>query len=291
MIEFSFGIQWRPDSARSLKKIFHLLILFTLASCAPDTKTEPTTWIAPNPSDIKYYLEENPNATPEDARKELEHRAKWAQAALNAGLDKDPVVRAEFARVLASRLRETQLFPKLKEAAATPIPESRLREIYEEGKDRYNSAEKRQAAVLWLNPGQDPARAKAYAEKLNGAREWFVKNGIPTEEGFAVLSIDHSEHAPSRYKGGVVGWFPQDGGTSTWEKSLVSIVYGLNEIGDVSPVIENGDGIFLVRYMGAVPSVERSFEDVSPEIEREERRRIDASIEAEFEKSIEDRHL
>jgi hypothetical protein len=69
---------------------------------------------------------------------ELVSRAQFAQAALDANLDRDPVVRAEIARVLASRLKEQTLLPRFKEMSA-PIPEPRLHELYQAGIARFRS--------------------------------------------------------------------------------------------------------------------------------------------------------
>jgi hypothetical protein len=278
-------------------KYLILVFILTCISCRkePVAEIEKKVGLEVTEADLQYYINdkyegEHTEEFEKLAMDDLAGKARFVRAALDAGLDEDPVVRAEVARVLISRLRETQLFPKLKEAASTPVPEARLREIYESGGDRYTSAEKRQVAVLWLDPGQDLERAKTYAEKLEGASEWLLKNEIPVEQGFGVLSIDHSEHAPSRYKGGVVGWFPQDGGSTSWEKAVVGIVYGMTDVGGVSGVIKNADGIFLVRHMGITPSKERSFEDVRAELEREERGRINAEIEAAFKNGIENRY-
>jgi hypothetical protein len=106
--------------------------------------------------------------------------------------------------------------------------------------------------VLWLNPNGDPARGKQYEEKLTAAREWFFKSGELKDhpaEGFSVLSVDHSEHAASRYKGGVVGWLEREGGMDAWSKAVAEIAFSLKEPGEVSAVTARPEGVFLVRYM------------------------------------------
>jgi hypothetical protein len=196
------------------------------------------------------------------------------------------------ARVLASRLKQQSLTPRLKEMA-TAIPESRLRELYTAGEARFRSNEKRQLAVLWLNPNQDPERTKQYEEKLASAREWFFKNGDLKEhpdQGFSVLSVDHSEHAASRYKGGVVGWFERAGGMDAWSKAVAEIVFSLKEPGEVSAVTTRPEGVFLVRYMAQKPAVLRPFESVAGELERAERQRLRAAAEAEFDNTIKTQH-
>lgn len=224
---------------------------------------------------------------------ELAQRASLTQAALDANLENDPIARAEIARILISRLREIELTPKLQAAANQPIPASRLREIYESRKDQFQSAEKRQVALLWLDPGPSPERVAAYQEKLSQARTWFLANEDlrkNPEQGFSFLSVDYSEHAPTRYKQGVLGWFDQKGGADPLAKAAAEIAFGLEKPGDVSEVITRPEGIFLVRYMAEKPAFTRPFESVSAELEHAERRQMRESVEADFLSTIQSRY-
>jgi hypothetical protein len=248
-------------------------------------------------TDLKRELEER-HANPSDAaakKKALDDlvtRAQFADAALVANLDRDPEVRAQVARTLASRLKEQKLLPRLKEINA-PIPEARLRELYQAEISRFRSNEKRQVAVLWLNPNNNPERAKVYQEKLTSARDWLLTNGDlkdHPDQGFSVLSVDHSEHAASRYKGGVVGWMERVGGLDEWSKAVAEIAFSLKEPGEVSTVTARPEGVFLVRYMASKPAFLRPFEAVSAELERAERQRMRAAAEAEFESAIKAQH-
>jgi hypothetical protein len=223
---------------------------------------------------------------------ELVTRAQIAEAALAANLDRDPDVRAQMARALATRFKEQNLLPRLKELSV-PIPEPRLRELYKANEDRFRSGEKRQVAVLWLNPNGSPERGKQYEEKLAAAREWILKSGDlkdHPDQGFSVLSVDHSEHAASRYKGGVIGWLEREGGMDPWSKAVAEIVFSLKEPGEISPVMTRSEGVFLVRYIALKPAVLRPFEAVSGELERAERQRLRASAEVELESSIKAKH-
>ena len=92
--------------------------------------------VAVTEADLAWHLKQNHSgrsdaASRQAALDELTGRARLTQAAHDAGLDSDPVARAEIARILGTRLRETQLDPKLREIATAEIPEARLREIYE----------------------------------------------------------------------------------------------------------------------------------------------------------------
>ena len=244
-------------------------------------------------SDLDYQLKESHGgrgdaATRQQALDELTGRARSSQAALDAGLDRDPAVRAEIARVLAGRLKETTLAPRLKELAAA-VPEARLREMYAAEVARFCSNEKRRVAVLWLNPNGNPQREMQYVDKLATARDWVANNsdlqGHP-DQGFGVLGVDYSEHQATRYKGGVVGWLERDGGADRWTKALAEIAYSLDAAGQVSTVIARPEGVFLVRLMQLQAAVQRPFAAVSSELETLERQRLRQHAEAEFESSL-----
>lgn len=249
-------------------------------------------------ADLNYHLREKHAGrtdaeTRQKALEELGRRASFTQAALDAGLEADPMFRAEIARILTNRFKETVLSPKLKEAMTAEIPESRLREIYQADAARYQSNEKRQLAVLWLNPGANPERVAQYQEKLKQAREWFSNNDdlkAHPDQGFSVLGVDYSEHAASRFKGGVVGWMERAGGMDSFSKAVAEIGFTLKDVGEVSEVITRPEGVFLVRYMTAKPALLRPFESVAGELEQAERQRLRKAAEAEFETAIEKKY-
>ncbi len=149
---------------KSLRITGVLMALLMLVSCREKAE-EPTKVLESHgvllrvgsvevtEADLDHELREHHGgrrdpATREQALDALAGRAQFAQAALDAGLDADPVMRAEITRLLSSRLREADLFPRLKEAASGKIPEERLGEIYDEQRELFQSEEKRQVAVL-----------------------------------------------------------------------------------------------------------------------------------------------
>lgn len=291
-----------------------LVCLFAAVSCKQETAAPQAAAPAASTSDVgviarvgaetvteadlAWLLEQNHSgrsdaASRQAALDELTTRARLAQAARDAGLAADPAARAEISRLLATRLRETTLDPKLKEIASAEIPEARLREIYASEKDRFQSPEKRQVAVLWLNPGPSPDRLKKYQEKLTQAREWYAANAdlvSHPEQGFSTLSVDHSEHAASRYKNGVVGWLEKSGGMDGWSRAVAEIAFSLEKPGDASAVITRPEGVFLVRCLAVKPAFLRPFDAVSRDLAVAERFHLKTAAEAEFNASIEARY-
>lgn len=286
-----------------------VVLLAVVSACGPKPKEEAKSAavtvepgalltvgsITVNQADLDYQLKESHGGrADEKSRKEaldeLASRARLNQAALDEGLQNEPAVRAEIARILAIRLKEKNLSPQLKAAASSELPEARLRELYAAQESRFRSNEKRQAAVLWLSPNGNPEREKQYIGKLTAARDWFSQNSelkAHPDQGFSVLSVDYSEHQASRYKGGVVGWLEKSGGMDAWSKAAAEILFSLPEPGAVSEVIARPEGVFLVRYMALQPAVLRPLESVADELARTEKQRLRQSAETAFNETIE----
>ena len=144
-----------------------LCLLVMLSSCRdPGSATESSTpppeqradqlfrvgSIVIHETDLTHHLKEHHGGradekTRQKALNDLVRRAQFAHEAIEAGLADDPVVNAEINRLLESRLRESKLNPLLKEPPE--VTEERLRELYQDQIKRFQSAETRQAAVLW----------------------------------------------------------------------------------------------------------------------------------------------
>lgn len=103
--------------------------------------------------------------------------------------------------------------------------------------------------------------------------------------------MDYSEHAATRFKGGVVGWLDQSASNADWTRAVAEIGFSLKKVGDVSPVISRSEGVFLVRFMASKSAVEKPFEAVRKLLEREEHARLRTQLEPEFEEEIMSKHL
>lgn len=288
---------------RPIVRILALGVLLNVVSCQRETTRQTASpssggndgvllrvgSLSVTQADLDHHLGGNPGMSREAALASLAERASLTQAALDEGLQNDPVARDEISRILSSRLRETRLDPQLRSIANEAIPESRLREIYESRKDQFQSAEKRQVAMLWLNPGGNPERAAEYRAKLTQARDWFLADealkGSP-DQGFSVLSVDHSEHASSRFKQGIIGWLEPQGGSDPLVTAAASIAFKLEKPGDISEVVSVPEGLFVVRLMAVKAAATRPFEAVAAELEQFERRRMIQDAEAAFLSSV-----
>lgn len=248
-------------------------------------------------SDLLHRLDEEFSGRRDaEARKRclegLGRSAQLVELALESDLLDDPVLRAELARVMAQRIKEQTLYPNLKDLGSK-VSEKRSRELYEANLDRFQANEKRQVAVLWLDPGKDPQRQRQYQERLNAARTWCFENvelSTDATRGFGELSIDYSEHQATRFSGGVVGWLEQAGGMDSWSRTVADIVFSMAQPGDVSEVVTRPEGLFLVRYMANTPAFTRPFEAVSAELESLEMARLKGETEKAFWEGVASKH-
>ncbi|MCH1508489.1 MAG: hypothetical protein L7T84_04735, partial [Akkermansiaceae bacterium] len=80
-------------------------------------------------ADLEHHLKEKYEGRSDDATRaqaldELAKQAQYVQAARDAGLADDAIVRAEVSRILKNRLREQKLFPQVKELSVGSVPEA-----------------------------------------------------------------------------------------------------------------------------------------------------------------------
>lgn len=247
-------------------------------------------------ADLTYLLEEHDEGRTDatavaHATDVLQRRAQAVQAARDAGLDEDPLVRHEVARLLENRLREVALGPRIR--ASLDVSDERLQELYRDAGERFVQPERRQVAVLWLDPGADPARVARDTARLEEARAWLLANPELRDDpaqGFAALSVDHSAHAPTRFTGGIVGWMERAGGLDAWHKAVADIAFTIAEPGSMSAVVVRPEGVFVVRWMDQRPAVQLALDTVAPQLIQEERARRRRELEANFARDIEVAH-
>ena len=197
----------------------------------------------------------------------LIERSAQVQQARQAGLDQDPVVVEQMEDLLIRRLQETRLFPRVR---ALDVSASEVEAYYQSNLlTKFTLPEQSRFAVLWFSTRGEAPLAARYRPRLENARAAVLNDpqSYPVQNGFGTLAIRNSEHQPSRYKGGDLGWLePSDapGFLGTVER----IGQQLKEPGDVSPVTESGDGLFVVRLIERKPARIRELASVFDEIQR-----------------------
>lgn len=173
-----------------------------------------------------------------------------AKEALRRGLDKDAEVVRTMKQVMIQKLVSQELDTKLTPDAIT---DDELRAYYDANKDEYIKPEEVRASAIVLGN-------RAQAERvLSEARSDAGK----TNKGFRDLVAKYSTDEDTKLRGGDLRYFTRD--DKELPKPVVQAGFALGQIGDISDVIDGGDGKFYVlkqtnRRKGSV----RSFEDSRP---------------------------
>jgi peptidyl-prolyl cis-trans isomerase C len=185
-----------------------------------------------------------------------------ANAAQKQGLDKDPDVLMTLKKVMVQKLVQKTF----SEGDPTKeIPEADARKYYDDHKDEYVKPEKARLSVILVSaPAAGPERAKksAQAKKLLARVKAEEKKNLLT--GFATVAREASEDAPTKAAGGDIGMKGKDELEAAYGKDFAAAAFALEQ-GAIA-VLESPQGFLLVKATGRQPSIERTFDQVRPQI-------------------------
>lgn len=202
----------------------------------------------------------------------LVERERLAQAARRAGLEADPLVRAE----LEAACREILARAWLERELAAAGSEEVLRDRYEEQRQALSRTvvHVRQIAFR-AGPGDADARARARA------RATTVYAELKAGASFAELAAQHSEHRVSATRGGDMGELRE----GTIDKGFFDQVRELQP-NQPTPPFETAYGFHIVEAVQPPRTEAPSFADARPALRAELRSRVQAEIEQRLSREI-----
>jgi peptidyl-prolyl cis-trans isomerase C len=197
---------------------------------------------------------------------ELVSRELHLQKARAAGLEKDPDVRHAYESMLAAKLDERELTPRLDAAKVSP---EEVRGVFQENIAHYTRPAKVRLALIVLKTDlkMNPEKLAALEARMNEARTQTLSLP-PNSRGFGRVAVDFSEDQASRYQGGDVGWYDQGQEEYRWPKEVIAAGFTLKAKGDLSEVIKSGDGFYLVSKLDSRDSVVTPLEQVQVSLQR-----------------------
>jgi peptidyl-prolyl cis-trans isomerase C len=197
---------------------------------------------------------------------ELISRELHLQKARAAGLENDPDVRRTYDSILAAKVDERELTPRLDAAKVSP---EEIRAAFQENIAHYTRPAKVRLALICLkiDPKMSPDKLAGLESRIAEART-LAKNLPPASRGFGRVAVDFSEDQASRYQGGDVGWFDQGQDEYRWPKEVVATGFTLKNKGDISDVIKTTDGFYLVSKLDSRESVVTPLEQVQVSLQR-----------------------
>jgi peptidyl-prolyl cis-trans isomerase C len=202
-----------------------------------------------------------------DRKKEfLENLIRQEVLAVEAerqGLDKDPEVRATVRKIMVQKLvqRKFQAEP----AGQPDVPEADLQKYYDEHRAEYVRPRRvRVHAVVFNAAAGSPERAKdlALAKKaLAKVKAEEKKNPLV----FAQVVAEYSEDQASKAAAGDLQFRSHEELEKAYSKPLADAAFALKP-GETSGVVESPAALYLVKFTGEQPELNRTFDQVKTQI-------------------------
>lgn len=203
------------------------------------------------------------------------------QKALAAGYAQDPQIMAALKTAIITKYQEDQL------AKLPPVQLSNaeLTNYYQQHPERFGMPEKFRAAIIELRLPQN-ATAEKRAEAI--ARATAIRQEAlavaNSAEAFGALAQQYSEDQATRYRGGDLGWLAAGATNTGLPSEVIQAVANLNQPRAISPVIETGPALYLVKLVERKPAALRPFgavqDGVAFQLTRERERQREQQLNA-----------
>jgi peptidyl-prolyl cis-trans isomerase C len=185
-----------------------------------------------------------------------------AREAEKQGLANDPDVQMTLKKIMVQRLVQKNFQDQ---DGAKDVPEVELTKYYDEHKGEYFRPKRVRLSAIVLNaPANSPDRAK----KAKLAKEALAK--IKADEkknplAFAQAVTQYSDDPTSKAVGGDLQFKSQDELTTAYGKPVADAAFAL-KVGDTSGVVESPNGFYVLKVTGQQEELNRTFEQVKPQI-------------------------
>jgi len=218
----------------------------------------------------------------------IEQEALYVRA-INAGLDKDPEIQRVWRNLLIGKIKERELAPRL---AAAEVTSAELKAAYEAERDRHTRPAAVQLAVLYLriDPAMKPEKIAELQQRMAEARQKTLAPDATPAPGFGELAMTCSEDQATRYKGGIVGWVERGRDHAWLGPAPVAAGFALKNPGDVSEVITDPKGVYLLKLLARREAAVIPLADVEASLRHrllvEKRRQIEQAFGREARESV-----
>lgn len=168
-----------------------------------------------------------------------------AGAGRELGYDKDAEMEEIVDRFLADKyLRELN---RINPPPPTPSSQE-IQKYWDDHKAEYTPPERARASIIVLRfpPQATDEQRKAVQARAQVVRAQALERAaIPGT--FLTLAKEQSEDAPSRARGGDIGWLPKGAKDYRLDSHLVEAIFAIENLGDIGPLVETLDGVVVVR--------------------------------------------
>ncbi len=218
----------------------------------------------------------------------VEQEALYVRA-LNAGMGQDPELQRAWRNLVVGKLKERELAPRL---ARADVTQEELQAAYAAESQRYLRPAAVRLAVLYLkiDPVTRSERITEIQQRMAEARQKVLGLEPAGAPGFGALAITCSEDQATRYNGGIVGWVEKNRGHAWLAPTAIDAGFDLKDPGEVSPVITDSKGVYLLKLLDRRPETLRPLAEVEtalrPRLLSEKRRQIEQDFIRESLQSI-----
>ena len=169
-------------------------------------------------------------------------------AALKAGYDKDPQIRASLKQFMANKYREDVLEPRFEKIT---VSEKEIENYYKKHQSDFITPIMVRTAIIRISVSTYASKQKK-AQLLKRAEAARIEalNLSPATRSFGSVAVTYSDHQSTRYRGGDTGWLQVGRDDQYWPDEVMETIFSLKETGKVSPVITSPTGYYLVKLMG-----------------------------------------
>lgn len=140
------------------------------------------------------------------------------------------------------------------------ISKSQLQEYYQEHSDQFKVEERRRASHILIRVPPQGAGEEVKTEAREEIQD--IKQKLEGGADFAELARQYSEDKVSAEKGGDLGYFTYQTMTPEFSKA----VFSLDEVGDVSDIVQTPYGLHLIKLTGIKSAHQKSFEEAKEKI-------------------------
>jgi parvulin-like peptidyl-prolyl isomerase len=271
-----------------------LVPLLVATACRESHTLEPTLALTPdqlarvgsNIISVDSFLAPSGQAgTADDNQARLNHLIRhellFAEAQ-RIGFDQSPAVRAAFKNLVVQRFEESLEH----QAAAGSLTDSELAEFHASNAERYTTPERIHAALIQLRlpPTASADRRSQRRQEAESIRAAILRNPAeaPTRGSadivthgnhrvarFAELARARSEHPGTRSVGGDLGWLTRSHAARFLPREVVESMFQVSHPGDLSPVLETAEGLFLVQRIDHLAPQLRPLAEVRERVSRD----------------------
>lgn len=212
---------------------------------------------------------------------ELLYRRALVARARQAGIAEQPEVRRSLDQMLINQVLQRDLRPRQEQNDIEPTA---IEAFYAAHVDDYAIPARRRVAMIYFSLGA-AASEEARAELMQKAE--LVRNealALAAEmRDFGVLARDNSDDQASRYRGGVLGWIGEGNAERySYPKIVVETANATSKPGEISGVLEDDAGLYLVRLVDYEPRRSRELDELASGIRQRLMRERFIEVEQQF---------